>query len=94
MRMTALQDKSFDTLYYYCQHESGLRIYVYPFKGFRSTYAVIGTKFGSVKVKKAMPLRSLPERVRRRMPIRPLIRPAICFRVRNALMNHWGFCLT
>ena len=48
MRMTALQDKSFDTLYYYCQHESGLRIYVYPFKGFRSTYAVIGTKFGSV----------------------------------------------
>ena len=48
MRMTALQDTRFDTPYYFLQHESGLRIYVYPLKGFRSTYAVIGTKFGSI----------------------------------------------
>ncbi len=48
MRMTELKDEAFDTPYYFLQHSSGLKIYVYPFKGFRSTYAVIGTKFGSV----------------------------------------------
>lgn len=47
MRMTTLRDERFDASYYFLQHESGLKIYVYPFKGFRSTYAIIGTKFGS-----------------------------------------------
>ena len=48
MNMTTLKDERFDTSYYYLQHASGLKIYVYPFKGFRSTYAIIGTKFGSL----------------------------------------------
>lgn len=37
--------------YYVLNHESGLKIYVYPKEGFNSTYAVIGTKFGSINTK-------------------------------------------
>lgn len=37
--------------YYVMNHSSGLKIYVYPKEGFSSTYAVIGTKFGSINTK-------------------------------------------
>lgn len=37
--------------YYVLNHSSGLKIYVYPKEGFNSTYAVIGTKFGSINTK-------------------------------------------
>lgn len=37
--------------YYVLNHDSGLKIYVYPKEGFSSTYAVIGTKFGSINTK-------------------------------------------
>lgn len=34
--------------YFYMKHPSGLNIYLYPKKGYRSCYAVIGTNYGSV----------------------------------------------
>lgn len=34
--------------YFYVEHSSGLRVFVYPKKGFNSTYAIIGTKYGSI----------------------------------------------
>lgn len=34
---------------YFCvEHKSGLRVFVYPKPGFNSTYAIIGTKYGSI----------------------------------------------
>ncbi len=34
--------------YYEIEHSSGLRIFVMPKEGYRSTYAIIGTPFGSI----------------------------------------------
>lgn len=34
--------------YYKIKHSSGLTIYVYPMEGYSSTYAIFGTKYGSV----------------------------------------------
>jgi len=34
--------------YFYMNHPSGLSIYVYPKKGYSSTYAIFGTNFGSI----------------------------------------------
>ena len=34
--------------YYRIKHSSGLNIYVYPKEGYRSAYAIIGAKYGSV----------------------------------------------
>ncbi len=34
--------------YYKINHDSGLTIYVYPMEGYSSTYAIFGTKYGSV----------------------------------------------
>lgn len=34
--------------YYKIKHDSGLTIYVYPKEGYSSTYAIFGTKYGSV----------------------------------------------
>ena len=34
--------------YFRIQHKSGLTIYVYPKKGFKSTYALFGAKYGSI----------------------------------------------
>ena len=34
---------------YFCvEHSSGLKVFVYPKKGYNSTYAIIGTKYGSI----------------------------------------------
>ena len=37
--------------YYVTRHPSGLTIYVYPKKGYKSTYAIIGTNYGSVNTR-------------------------------------------
>ncbi len=37
--------------YYVIDHPSGLTIYVYPKEGYKSTYAIIGTKYGSVNTR-------------------------------------------
>ena len=34
--------------YYDIRHRSGLRVLVYPKEGFQSTYAVMGTRYGSI----------------------------------------------
>ena len=34
--------------YYEIEHSSGLRIFVMPKEGYNSTYAIIGTPFGSI----------------------------------------------
>lgn len=34
--------------YFYVEHSSGLRVFVYPKTGYNSTYAIIGTKYGSI----------------------------------------------
>ena len=34
--------------YYKVKHDSGLTIYVYPKEGYSSTYAIFGTKYGSI----------------------------------------------
>ena len=34
--------------YYKVKHSSGLSIYVYPMEGYSSTYAIFGTKYGSI----------------------------------------------
>ena len=37
-----------DEGYYTIEHKSGLKIFVYPKEGYASTYAVFGTKYGSI----------------------------------------------
>lgn len=52
-KMNEIQEIKNDFLkekYYYVPHESGLRIYIFP-KKMTSTYAIIGTKFGSCDVR-------------------------------------------
>ena len=34
--------------YYQIKHSSGLHIYVYPKEGYRSAYAIIGARYGSI----------------------------------------------
>ncbi len=48
MNYTELTDERFGEKYYTLKHPTGLRIMVCPKAGFNSTYAVIGTHFGSV----------------------------------------------
>jgi len=48
MRFKEIKEERFGITYYELKHESGLPIYVCPKEGFRSCYAVIGTKFGSM----------------------------------------------
>lgn len=43
IKSTALSEK-----YYKIKHSSGLTIYVYPKEGYNSTYAIFGTKYGSI----------------------------------------------
>lgn len=43
VKSTRIGDK-----YFYSEHKSGLRVFVYPKLGFNSTYAIIGTKYGSI----------------------------------------------
>lgn len=37
--------------YFYIEHKSGLKVFVYPKEGYSSTYAIIGTKYGSINTK-------------------------------------------
>ena len=48
MDLIKTENKRTGEYYYSIKHSSGLTIVVYPKKGFTSTYASIGTKFGSV----------------------------------------------
>lgn len=48
MNFTEIENKHLGEKYYKLHHKSGLTIIVYPKEGFNSTYATIGTKFGSI----------------------------------------------
>ncbi len=48
MEFTRIASDRIGEEYYKAVHSSGLTVIVYPKKGFRSTYASIGTKFGSI----------------------------------------------
>ncbi len=48
MKYTIIENKRFGEKYYKFRHKSGLKIIVCPKKDFTSSYALIGTKFGSI----------------------------------------------
>lgn len=48
MNIQTVESKLVKDRYYKVEHSSGLTIYVYPKEGYKSTYAIFGTKYGSV----------------------------------------------
>lgn len=48
MNITEIKSERAHDSYFKLKHSSGLTIYVYPKEGYRSTYAIIGTNYGSV----------------------------------------------
>ncbi len=47
-KITFIENSVLDEGYYSIDHKSGLKIYVYPKAEYTSTYAVFGTKYGSI----------------------------------------------
>ena len=50
MKFTEIKNQRSGECYYKGKHETGLTIYVYPKDGYHSTYAIFGTKYGSVNM--------------------------------------------
>lgn len=48
MTLTKTQNQKTGECLYYKEHESGLKIYIMPRAGYNSSYAIFGTKYGSV----------------------------------------------
>lgn len=48
MKIEEISSQRLGDKYYKIDHQSGLTIYVYPKEGYNSTYAIFGTKYGSV----------------------------------------------
>ncbi len=48
MNITEIKSDALSEKYYKIKHDSGLTIYVYPKEGYSSTYAIFGTKYGSI----------------------------------------------
>lgn len=48
MKIDEISSAKLGDKYYKVSHDSGLTIYVYPKEGYNSTYAVFGTKYGSI----------------------------------------------
>ena len=48
MKIEEIVSNELSEKYYKTTHKSGLDIYVFPKEGYRSTYAIFGTKYGSV----------------------------------------------
>ena len=46
--ITEIKNDRLNEKYFKIDHESGLTVYVFPKEGYKSTYAVYGTNFGSV----------------------------------------------
>lgn len=51
MDIRTVESKLVKDKYYVIDHSSGLKIFVYPKEGYKSTYAIIGTKYGSVNTR-------------------------------------------
>ena len=80
-------------------HASGLKIMIYPKPGYRSAYAVFGTRYGSVntRFKADGELVSVPDGIAHFLvpPLTlspPSTRPVICFPVRKTLRNPLKSC--
>ena len=50
MNMTEIKSARAGDSYYKIMHSSGLTVYVYPKEGYQSAYAIIGTKYGSIRI--------------------------------------------
>ena len=48
MQIKEFKSEKLNEKYFEIEHSSGLRIFVLPKEGYRSTYAIIGTPFGSI----------------------------------------------
>ena len=48
MEIKEIKSAALSERYYKIKHSSGLTIYVYPKEGYNSTYAIFGTKYGSI----------------------------------------------
>lgn len=51
MKIEKITSDLLNESYYSIEHESGLRIFVYPKEGYSSTYAIFGTRYGSIDTK-------------------------------------------
>lgn len=51
MKLKEIISERLNEKYYYMKHSSGLNIYLYPKLGYRSSYAIIGTNYGSIDAK-------------------------------------------
>ena len=51
MNLKEIKNNSLGERYFICEHPSGLTIYLYPKEGYKSSYAIFGTKFGSINTK-------------------------------------------
>lgn len=61
--MQKISDKATKECVFYEKHKSGLDIYIMPRKGYKSNYAIFGTKYGSVDSEFVIPGESEPTRV-------------------------------
>lgn len=48
MNFSKIYDETVNETLYFAEHESGLKVYAMPKSGFSKSYAVFGTKFGSI----------------------------------------------
>ena len=48
MRIKEVKNEILGEKYYELNHESGLKIYVFPKENYSTSYAIFGTKYGSV----------------------------------------------
>ena len=51
MDIKTIESSVVNDKYYVIDHPSGLTIYVYPKEGYRSSYAIFGTKYGSINTR-------------------------------------------
>ncbi len=63
MTLTKTQNQKTGECLYYKAHESGLKIYIMPRAGYNSSYAIFGTKYGSVDSEFIVPGDSEPTKV-------------------------------
>ena len=61
--MQKISDKATGERVFYKKHESGLNIYIMPRSGYKSSYALFGTKYGSVDSEFVIPGDSAPTKV-------------------------------
>lgn len=48
MKLREIKSSLVNEKYYVTEHKSGLKIFIYPKKGYNSTYVLLGTKYGSI----------------------------------------------